>query len=58
MVIVLVPATILFGLALVLLAYDPVGNLFLAILLVAIAAVALYGTALIRWWFRSKENTN
>jgi hypothetical protein len=39
------------ALALALLIYDRDGNLFLAVPLLAIGAAALYGTALIRWWF-------
>jgi hypothetical protein len=39
------------ALALALLIIDPDGNLYLAVQLLAIGAVALYGTALIRWWF-------
>jgi hypothetical protein len=45
-------------LVLVLLALDPAGNLWLAVVLLIPAAIALYGTALMRRWAsqeRSRE---
>jgi hypothetical protein len=45
------------ALALALLIYDPDGNLSIAIPLLAIGAVALYGTALIRRWLKSQERS-
>jgi hypothetical protein len=47
------------ALVLVLLALDPEGNLGLAVVVVIPAAIALYGTALMRWWAsqeRSRES--
>jgi hypothetical protein len=41
------------GIALVLLILDPDANLPWALALLGVAAVALYGTVLVRWWRRS-----
>jgi hypothetical protein len=49
---VTVPCNFLAALALVLLIVDPHDNLVLALGLLGLAAVALYGTALVRWWRR------
>jgi uncharacterized membrane protein len=46
---VAVPCDILGGIALVLLILDPHDNLAWALALLGPAAVALYGTALVRW---------
>jgi hypothetical protein len=42
------------ALVLVLLALDPAGNLGLAVVILIPTVIALYGTALMRWW-ASKE---
>ena len=44
------PASLLAGAALLLEVLDPVNNLPAALVLLAPAAVLLYGTARVRWW--------
>jgi hypothetical protein len=44
------------ALVLVLLALDPAGNLGLAVVILIPAVVALYGTALIRWWAGQEQS--
>jgi hypothetical protein len=43
-------ANVLAAVALVLLAWDSDGNLWLAVAILIPMAMILYGTALIRWW--------
>jgi hypothetical protein len=40
------------ALALILLARNPGGNLWLAVAILIVACIGLYGTALLRWWVR------
>ena len=47
---VAIPCNVLAAVVLVLLVLNPVDNLTLALALLAVTCLALYGTALVLWW--------